>query len=74
MVGQTGRNRGQYGNNRPRKKCRDNNFKRTLEDMEDKVVEENIGIIGAIIIIEAGIDGEKGQSPGIIATIGIEVQ
>ena len=31
-------------------------FKRTLEDMEDKIVEENIGIIGAIIIIEAGID------------------
>ena len=31
-------------------------FKRTLDDMEDKIVEENIGIIGAIIITEAGID------------------
>ena len=31
-------------------------FERTLEDMEDKTVEENIGIIGTIIIIEAGID------------------
>ena len=31
-------------------------FERTLEDMEDKIVEENIGIIGAMIIIEAGID------------------
>ena len=48
-------------------------FKRTLEDMEDKIVEENIGITGTIIIIEAGIDGEKGHSQGIMTTIGIEV-
>ena len=48
-------------------------FERTLDDTEDKLVEENIGIIGAIIIIEAGIDGEKGHSQGIMATIGIEV-
>ena len=31
-------------------------FERTLEDMEDKTVEENIGTIGAIIIMEVGID------------------
>ena len=31
-------------------------FERTLEDMEDKTEEENIGIIGTIIIIEAGTD------------------
>ena len=31
-------------------------FERTLEDMEDKIVEENIGIIGTTIVIEAGID------------------
>ena len=31
-------------------------FERTLEDMEYKIIEESIGIIGAIIIIEAGID------------------
>ena len=31
-------------------------FERTLEDMEDKIVEENIGTIGAIIIIETGTD------------------
>ena len=31
-------------------------FKRTLEDMKDKTVEENKGIIGAIIIIEVVID------------------
>ena len=49
-------------------------FERTLEDMEDKTVEENIGIIGAILIIEVGIDQEKGHSQGIMATIGIEVQ
>ena len=48
-------------------------FERTLEDMEDKTVEESIGIIGAIIIIEAGIGQEKGHSQGIMAIIGIEV-
>ena len=48
-------------------------FKRTLEDMEDKIVEENIGIIDAMIIIETGIDQEKGHSQGIMATIGIDV-
>ena len=48
-------------------------FKRTLEDMEYKIVKENIGIIGAIIIIEAGIYQEKGHSQGIKAIIGIEV-
>ena len=47
-------------------------FKGTLEDMEDKIVEENIGIIGIMIIIEAGIDQEKGHSQGIMVTIGIE--
>ena len=48
-------------------------FEGTLEDMEDKVAEENIGIIGTMIIIEAGMDGEKGHSQGIMATIGTEV-
>ena len=41
--------------------------------MEDKMAEENIGIIGAMIIIEAGIGQEKGYSQGIMVTIGIEV-
>ena len=31
-------------------------FEGTLEDMKDKVAEENIGIIDAMIIIEAGMD------------------
>ena len=48
-------------------------FKRTLEDMEDKTVEENMGIIGIMIITEAGIGQEKGHSQGIMVTIGIEV-
>ena len=48
-------------------------FKRTLEDMEYKIIWENIGIVGAIIIIEEGIDQEKGHSQGIMAIIGIEV-
>ena len=30
--------------------------KRTLEDMDDKIVEENTGITGTMIIIEVGID------------------
>ena len=31
-------------------------FERTSEGMEEKIVEENIGIIGAMIIMGAGID------------------
>ena len=34
-------------------------FEGKLEDMEDKMAEEDIGIIGAMIIIEAGIGPEK---------------
>ena len=49
-------------------------FKRTLGDMEDKIVEENTGITGMTIIIEVGIDQEKGHSQGTMAIIGIEVQ
>ena len=48
-------------------------FVGTLGDMGDKVVEENIGIIGVMIITEAGIVQEKGHSQGIMGTIGIEV-
>ena len=48
-------------------------FEGTLEDMEDKIVEENMGIIGAMTITEAGIGQEKGHSQGIMVTIGIEV-
>ena len=48
-------------------------FEGTLGDMEDKVIEENTEIIGAVNIIEAEIGQEKGHSQGIIVTIGIEV-
>ena len=37
-------------------------FEETLEDMEGKIVEENIGTIGVMIIAEAGIGQEKGHS------------
>ena len=40
--------------------------------MEYKIIEESIGKIGAIIIIEAGIDQEKGHSQGIMGIIGIK--
>ena len=49
-------------------------IERTLEDMEDKIVEENTGIIGVMIIIEVGIDREKGHSQETMVIIGIEVQ
>ena len=48
-------------------------FEGTPGDMEDKIVEEYIGIIGAMIIIEAGIGPEKEHSQGIMVTIGIGV-
>ena len=45
----------------------------TLEDMEDKIIEENIEIIDTMNITEAGIGQEKGHSQGIMVTIEIEV-
>ena len=47
---------------------------RTLEDMEDQIVEENTGIIDMMIIIEVWIDQEKGHSQETMVIIGIEVQ
>ena len=49
-------------------------FKRTLEDMEDTIVEENTEITGMMIIIEVGIDKERVHSQGTMAIIRIEVQ
>ena len=37
-------------------------FEETLEGMEDKIIEEDKEMIDIIIIIEAGIDQEKGHS------------
>ena len=48
-------------------------FEGTLEDMEDRIIEENIEVIGAMNMIEAEIDQEKGHSQEIMVTIEIEV-
>ena len=44
-------------------------FEGTLEDMEDRIIEENIEIIGTMNITEVGIGQEKGHSQGIMVTI-----
>ena len=48
-------------------------FEGTPEDMEDKIIEENIEIIGTMNITQVGIGQEKGHSQGIMVTIGIGV-
>ena len=48
-------------------------FEGTLEDMGDKIVQKDIGIINAMTIIEAGIGQEKQHSQGIMVTIRIVV-
>ena len=47
-------------------------LKGTLEDMEDKVI-ENTEIIGTMNIIDAEIGQEKGHSEGVMVIMGIEV-
>ena len=42
--------------------------------MEDKIVEENTGIMGVMIMIEVGIDQGRGHSQETMAIIGIEGQ
>ena len=48
-------------------------FKKMLGDMEDKIVEENIEMIGVMVTIEVGTDQEKGHFQEIIEIIGIEI-
>ena len=48
-------------------------FDGTPEDMEDKIVEENIEMIHVMIIVEAGIGQEKVHLQEIMVVIGIEV-
>ena len=48
-------------------------FEGILEDMEDKIIDENIRIIGAMNISEAEVGQEKGHSQGIMVTKGIKV-
>ena len=49
-------------------------FEETLEDMEDKIIEGDIEMIDIMIIIEVGIDQEKGHLQEIIVVAEIEVQ
>ena len=49
-------------------------FKKALGDIEDKVVEGNIEVIGVMITIEAGIGQEKDHSREIIVVAEIEAQ
>ena len=49
-------------------------FEKTLGDMEDKIVEEDIEMIGVIVTIEVGTEQEQGHFQGIMAIIGIEIQ
>ena len=42
--------------------------------MEDKIIGKDIEMIDIMIIIEAGIDQEKGHSQEIIIAVEIEVQ
>ena len=46
----------------------------TLEDMEDKIVEEDIEVIDTMMTIEAEIGQEKGYLKEIIIVTEIEVQ
>ena len=48
-------------------------FKETPEGMEDKIIEKNTEVIGAINMTEAGIGQEKGHFQEIMVTIEIEV-
>ena len=48
-------------------------FKETLEGMEDKIIEKNTEIIGAMNITEVEIGQEKGHFQEAIVTIEIEV-
>ena len=41
--------------------------------MEDKIVEENMGIIGVMAKTGIEVDQEKGHAQNILVTIGIEV-
>ena len=49
-------------------------FKETLEDMEDKIIEEDIEMIDIMIIIEAGTGQEKGHLQEVIVVVETEVQ
>ena len=68
------RNRGQYTSSMPRQNYRNSNFEKTLEGMEDKIIEKDIEMIGIMIIIEAETDQERGHLQEIMIVVEIEVQ
>ena len=49
-------------------------LEKTLKGMEDKITEGDIEMLDISIIIEVGIDREKGHSQDIIVVAEIEVQ
>ena len=49
-------------------------FKKALGDIEDKLVEESIEMIGMMVTIGVGINQEKGHFQEIIVITGIEFQ
>ena len=49
-------------------------FEETLEGMEDKIIEEDIEMIGIMIIIEAETDQERGHLQVIVVVVEIEAQ
>ena len=49
-------------------------FKKALADIEDKIVEGSIEMIGMMVTIEVGIGQEKGHSQENLAVTGIEAQ
>ena len=68
------RNRGQNTSSRPRQTTEIIVLKETLEDMEDKIVEEDIEMIDIMVTIEAETGQEKGYLQEIIIVAEIEVQ
>ena len=48
-------------------------FEGTVEDIEDKIIEDSIEIIGTMNIIKTEIGQERGHSREIMVTIGIGV-
>ena len=49
-------------------------FEETLEDMEDKIIGEDIEMTDILIIMEAVIDQEKRHSQEIMVVVEIEIQ
>ena len=60
--------------NRPRQNYRGNNFRRTLEDIVDKIIGETVEMKGIMTIIETEIGPEKEHLQEITVVTETEVQ